>query len=47
MSTQGRWIFVYFDPDTWEIIFVASKLVVVNFLCALDPVSKKPLRVWG
>ena len=32
---------VYLGPDTQGITFVASKFVVVSFLCAVDAVLKE------
>ena len=40
--TLEIWISVYLGPDTSQgITFVASKFVVVSFLCAVDAVFKE------
>ena len=43
MSVQGmmEYYIVYLGSDAQGITFVARKLVVQSFLCALDAVSKK------
>ena len=40
-ARKGCWIIIYFSLDYWEINFVASKVAVVKFQCALDAVLKK------
>ena len=41
MSAQVMMDIVYLGPDSQGIIFIASELVAVSFLCVLDAVSKK------